>query len=88
MKKLNVWVTLLIAVVLVAACAVGAYLWAGAHGGTLVGSWWAFVPAIVAIALALATKQVYVSLFVGIFTGAIAKLINLLMPFIYGAVIA
>ena len=70
MKKLNVWVTLLIAVVLVAACAVGAYLWAGAHGGTLVGSWWAFVPAIVAIALALATKQVYVSLFVGIFTGA------------------
>ena len=36
----------------------------------IVGSLWAFVPALVAIALALLTKQVYVSLFVGIFTGA------------------
>lgn len=36
----------------------------------MVGSFWAFVPALVAIALALLTKQVYVSLFVGIFTGA------------------
>ncbi len=70
MKKLNIWVTLLIAVALIAACAVGAALWANAHGGTLVGSWWAFVPAIVAIVLALATKQVYVSLFIGIFAGA------------------
>ncbi len=31
---------------------------------------WAFVPAIIAIVLALFTKQVYISLFVGIFTGA------------------
>ena len=36
----------------------------------MVGTFWAFVPAIVAIVLALLTKQVYVSLFVGIFTGA------------------
>ena len=35
-----------------------------------VGTFWAFVPAIVAIVLALITKQVYLSLFVGIFTGA------------------
>ena len=34
------------------------------------GTIWAFLPAIVAIALALLTKQVYVSLFLGIFTGA------------------
>lgn len=34
------------------------------------GTFWAFVPAIVAIALALVTKQVYLSLFVGIFVGA------------------
>ncbi len=34
------------------------------------GTFWAFMPAIVAIALALITKQVYVSLFLGIFTGA------------------
>lgn len=34
------------------------------------GTFWAFMPAIVAIVLALVTKQVYVSLFLGIFTGA------------------
>lgn len=36
----------------------------------MVGTFWAFMPAIVAIVLALLTKQVYVSLFVGILTGA------------------
>ncbi len=70
MKKQNVWVSLLIGIVLIAVCAVGAVMWAGSHEGTLVGSWWAFVPAVVAIVLALATKQVYVSLFIGIFAGA------------------
>ncbi len=35
-----------------------------------VGTFWAFVPAIIAIVLALITKQVYLSLFVGIFVGA------------------
>ena len=34
------------------------------------GTFWAFVPAIIAIVLALVTKQVYVSLFFGIFVGA------------------
>ncbi|MBO4252133.1 MAG: Na+/H+ antiporter NhaC family protein [Clostridia bacterium] len=33
------------------------------------GTFWAFVPALVAIVLALITKQVYLSLFVGIFVG-------------------
>ena len=37
----------------------------------MVGSFWAFMPAIIAIALALITKQVYVSLFLGIFVGAL-----------------
>ncbi len=37
----------------------------------MIGSFWAFMPAIVAIVLALLTKQVYVSLFVGILTGAL-----------------
>ena len=37
----------------------------------MVGSFWAFVPAIIAIILALVTKQVYVSLFLGIFVGAL-----------------
>ncbi|MBO5889256.1 MAG: Na+/H+ antiporter NhaC family protein [Clostridia bacterium] len=37
----------------------------------MVGTFWAFVPAIVAIVLALLTKQVYVSLFIGILVGAL-----------------
>ena len=36
----------------------------------MVGTFWAFVPAILAILLALITKQVYLSLFAGIFLGA------------------
>ena len=36
----------------------------------MIGSFWAFMPAIIAIVLALITKQVYVSLFLGIFVGA------------------
>ena len=36
----------------------------------MVGSFWAFTPAIIAIVLALLTKQVYISLFFGIFVGA------------------
>ncbi len=35
------------------------------------GTFWAFMPAIIAIVLALVTKQVYVSLFLGIFVGSI-----------------
>ena len=37
----------------------------------ITGTFAAFAPAIVAIVLALATKQVYISLFLGIFTGAL-----------------
>lgn len=36
----------------------------------MVGTFWAFLPAIIAIVLALITKQVYVSLFFGILVGA------------------
>ena len=35
------------------------------------GTIWAFLPAVIAIVLALLTKQVYVSLFLGIFVGAL-----------------
>ena len=37
----------------------------------MVGSFWAFMPAIIAIVLALVTKQVYISLFFGIVVGAL-----------------
>ena len=36
----------------------------------MAGTLWAFLPAIIAIVLALITKQVYVSLFLGVFVGA------------------
>ncbi len=39
--------------------------------GRLVGSLWAFLPPIIAIGLALITKEVYSSLFIGIVSGAI-----------------
>ena len=39
-------------------------------GENMEGTFWAFLPAIIAIVLALITKQVYVSLFFGIFVGA------------------
>ena len=35
------------------------------------GTFWAFMPAIIAIVMALVTKQVYVSLFLGIFVGSL-----------------
>ncbi len=37
----------------------------------MVGTIWAFLPAVIAIVLALITKQVYVSLFLGIFVGGL-----------------
>ncbi len=37
----------------------------------MVGTFWAFMPAIIAIVLALVTKQVYISLFFGIVVGAL-----------------
>ena len=43
----------------------------GGTGISQAGSLWALLPAIIAIALALVTKEVYSSLFVGILSGAI-----------------
>jgi Na+/H+ antiporter NhaC len=40
------------------------------EGNFAVATFWAFIPAIIAIVLALITKQVYLSLFAGIFVGA------------------
>ena len=36
-----------------------------------VGTFWSLVPPIIAIALALITKEVYMSLFIGILSGAL-----------------
>ncbi|MBR5262581.1 MAG: Na+/H+ antiporter NhaC family protein, partial [Clostridia bacterium] len=39
--------------------------------GNVTASWWALVPPVIAIGLALITKEVYSSLFIGIVAGAI-----------------
>ncbi len=49
----------------------GVILAVNAAGGTFTGTFWALVPPIVAIALALITKEAYSSLFVGILLGAL-----------------
>jgi len=42
-----------------------------ATGNEFISTFWAFVPAVMAIGLALATKEIYTSLFIGVFTGAL-----------------
>ena len=42
-----------------------------AGAGEVTASWWALVPPVIAIGLALITKEVYSSLFIGIFAGAL-----------------
>ena len=39
--------------------------------GIVIGSWWALIPPVIAIGLALITKEVYSSLFIGILSGAL-----------------
>ena len=74
MKKSNVVKAVLLAVILVGAFA--APLLAGnngsaAEGGGFYGTAWALLPPVIAIGLALITKEVYSSLFVGIVMGAL-----------------
>lgn len=40
-------------------------------GSVFIGTWWALVPPVLAIVLALATKEVYSSLFIGVTVGAL-----------------
>ena len=61
---------LLIALVL-GIIAVGGSFAVAASGAETHATFWALVPPIVAISLALITKEVFPSLFVGIFVGAI-----------------
>ena len=64
----------LLAILVLAALVIAATVFAGAEGATesnpFTNSFWALVPPIVAIGLALITKEVYSSLFIGILVGA------------------
>ena len=62
-------IVLAVAAVVIIALLVVAGVTGGANSDT--GSIWAFLPPIVAIGLALITKEVYSSLFIGICTGAL-----------------
>ena len=50
-------------------------------GSMFIGTWWSLVPPLLAIALALITKEVYSSLFIGVAMGA------LLATFLLGVLI-
>ncbi len=53
------------------AAIVGLLAYAFISGNNLVGTWWSLVPPVIAIGLALITREVYSSLFIGILSGAI-----------------
>ena len=40
-------------------------------GSIFIGTWWSLVPPLLAIILALVTKEVYSSLFIGVTVGAL-----------------
>ncbi len=65
MKTKNIVAAIVVVAVLVMACAVSF------SGMETVATYWALVPPVVAIGLALITKEVYSSLFLGIVVGAI-----------------
>ena len=45
-------------------------------GSMFIGTWWSLVPPLLAIVLALVTKEVYSSLFIGVAAGAQSNHIN------------
>ncbi len=74
MKHVSLKRRALLAILVLAALVIAATVFAEAEGATesnpFTNSFWAFVPPIVAIGLALITKEVYSSLFIGILVGA------------------
>ena len=69
-KKSKSWIAIAIAAAVIVVLLIVAGI-VYAENGTLAQTFWALVPPIVAISLALMTKEVYSSLFVGIVLGAI-----------------
>lgn len=71
-KKTGLLIALVLVIALVVAGVVSAEDATATEGGfTFVGTWWAMLPPIIAIVLALLTKEVYLSLFTGILVGAL-----------------
>ncbi len=70
-KKLSVCLSALMLLILASPLSVFATEEGAAASSRFYGTFWALVPPVVAIALALITKEVYSSLFVGILVGAL-----------------
>lgn len=70
LKHRSVWI-IGMALLIAACCPLLAFAAEEAAVPALFGTWWSLVPPVVAIALALITKEVYSSLFIGIVIGGI-----------------
>lgn len=70
LKHRSVWI-IGMALLIAACCPLLAFAAEEAAWPALYGTWWSLVPPVVAIALALITKEVYSSLFIGIVIGGI-----------------
>ena len=72
--KNNKWIKPVVISIVLAVMA-GMLIWAGVsaggQSGALAGTFWSLFPPVVAICLALITKEVYSSLFVGILVGGL-----------------
>ena len=79
LKKWQKIGTLIFAVVALALIAIATSTTADLEGGVYATAW-SLLPPILAIGLALITKEVYVSLFVGIFSGGLLAVGGLLHP--------
>ena len=70
MKRKNLLFTIMAAIMLIA-CPMAAFAEGAEETVKMAGTFWALVPPVIAIALALITKEVYSSLFVGIVVGGL-----------------
>ena len=59
-----------LAILVVAAAVVAVIVAAAVLGGSMYATFWALVPPVIAIVLALVTKEAYSSLFIGVVIGA------------------
>ncbi|MDO4572212.1 MAG: Na+/H+ antiporter NhaC family protein, partial [Clostridia bacterium] len=71
MKRMTTKKWLLLFVVMAVVVATAACAGTGATGNPFIGTFWAVIPPLVAIVLALITKEVYLSLFLGILVGTL-----------------
>ena len=72
MKRKNILFTICTAVLMLfVLCPMAAFAEGGEEAVKLAGTFWSLVPPVIAIALALITKEVYSSLFVGIVVGGL-----------------